>query len=115
MTPAIIAALITVGVPLVTGLLKKVLKTDKLPEEKAATVHQMLPLALGLTASVLSCAAGACTGEGCPASPDWVQCVLYGLAYGAGGSYLRDFDSNITKVAAATAKLTAKKPDAPQA
>jgi len=114
MTPAILAALITTGVPLLTGLVKKLLKTDAMPDAKAATVHQMLPLGIGLAASVLACASGACTGDGCPASPDWIQCILYGLAYGAGGSYLRDFDSNITRVAAAAAKLTAKKTDAPQ-
>ena len=108
MPVALIAAIITAGTPLVTALFKKLFKTDALPEGKQKMVHQLVPLGFGLAASVLTCAAGLCQGDACPAQASWLQCALYGLAYGAGGSYLRDFDTNVTKFSVAATALISK-------
>lgn len=105
-----ILALITAVVPILTPLIKKLLKTDKWEskDSKKAT-HAIIPLAVGVFAAVAACAAGVCdqAAASCSQGSTWLQCVLGGLAAGAGGAYVRDFDKNVTGLAQNGAKIAA--------
>lgn len=91
MGPTEIAALVAAVAPFIVTLLKKLLKTEQLPEVPQKLTHKALPLVVGLLAGILSAYAGdpAVTLE---------QAVLAGLAGGAGASYARDLDKNLLKI-----------------
>lgn len=93
-----IVGLISVAGPLITGIIKKVFKTDKL--ENAKPIHQMLPLIVGLGASCINTYV---------TSGDWGNAILAGLAGGAGASYVRNFDKNVLGLISGLVKIIGKK------
>lgn len=98
MDPIVLASLITAVGPFVVAAIKKILPTDKLPENQQKVAHKTLPLVVGLLASILNCYAG-------DPSQSLEVCVLAGLAGGAGASYIRDTDKNLLGIVNAVAKL----------
>ncbi len=98
MDPVTLGAIITAGAPIVTGLFKKIFKTGEL--DNAKTVHQILPLCVGLIASIINNYA---------TNGDWKTAILTGLAGGAGASYIRDFDKNVLGLANGLIKIFFKK------
>lgn len=99
-----ILAIITAVVPILTPLIKKLLKTDKWGSKK--TTNAIIPLVVGVLGGIIACASEACTvAEACKQAGVWWQCALGGLAAGAGGSYVRDFDKNVLGLAKNGAKI----------
>lgn len=101
-----IVGLLTVIVPPLTGLLKKVLPTKKWEDKHRKRVHALAPLLVGVAAGIVACVSGACdVAEVCGKGASLLQCALGGLAAGAGGSYVRDFDKNVLGIAKGGAKI----------
>ena len=99
MDPILLASIITAVGPLVVAGIKKLLRTAQIESpENQKMVHKALPLVVGLLAGILNCYGG-------DSSAELEQCVLAGLAGGAGAAYIRDMDRNILGILAAVAKI----------
>lgn len=118
MAPALLIPLITAVGPSIVAGIKSLFKTNeaKLVAEamgdlEAANqikmVHKALPLAVGLVAGILNCLA-MCSGVGCFHAEPVLQCIMAGLAGGAGASYIRDLDKNILGIAESALKLISR-------
>lgn len=111
MDPVTIIGLISALGPFVITGIKKVFKTDKLSEEKKVAVNTMLPLAVGIVASIVACAAGQCDPSTmtCPKDVSWITCIITGMCGGAGANYVRNFDKNVLGIATNVTNLVVKK------
>lgn len=115
MPVALLIPLITTFGPFLVAGAKKIFKTEEIQDDQArASVHTALPIAIGILASAASCVAG-CTGDGCGSLKNWADCLMAGLAGGAGAAYLRDFDKNVLGIAESIAKIYGKKDGQPPA
>ena len=115
MNPVLLVPLITVFGPAVVNGVKKLLGTeekkliaemddDLKTVEQVKIVHKALPLLVGVAASILACLAD-CEGPGCFERYSIEQCIMAGLAGGAGAAYIRDFDKNILGIGDSAMRL----------
>ena len=107
---SVLVPLISAVGPSVVGLIKKLLGTWKLAPGPKRVVHSSLPLLVGLAASIVNCAAGCDpAAASCSSWAVWRECLLAGLAGGAGASYLRDVDKNALGIASGLARIFGKR------
>lgn len=106
MEPASIIAVITMGIPFVTALVKKVFKTKQLEEIPQKGAHALIPVIIGILSSGLYAYSH---------GQDWVTALAIGLGSGGAASSARDIDKNLIGIAATIATMVNKRKNQAQA
>ncbi len=89
MEPITIITLLTAGIPFLTAAIKKILRTEKWPEDHRKGWHGLIPIVLGILSTGLY--------EKSRGS-DWVTALAVGLGSGGAASSARDLDKNLVQV-----------------
>lgn len=96
MEPTSIIALITVGIPFVTAIFKKVFKTERLDETPRKGLHALIPVVLGILSSGLYAYSQ---------NQDWMTALAIGLGSGGAAASARDIDRNLIRIAETVGSL----------
>lgn len=99
MEPVSIVALITVGIPFLTTVFKKVFKTARLEESPRKGINALIPVVLGILSSGLYAYS---QGQ------DWITSLAVGLGSGSAAASVRDIDKSLIGIANSIVTLFGK-------